>query len=295
MKNSPVLIFGATGNIGGAATREMLKRDWKVRAVTRNPHSTKALALADLGAEVVQADMEDRPSMDQVFEGIQRVLSVQNWTTSSVEAEIRQGKQVAEAAKAAGVSHLVYASAGTGDPHTGVPHFDSKLEIEAYMRTLGLPFTILRPAPFMELLTEKEFFPPLAAWGAQIKILGWDAPIPWVAVSDLGLAVANIFDHPETWIGQDIELFGDIKTMRQCRETFAAVDGKNPFRISLPLGIFQKMAGEEFVIMWRWMDGLLRTPERQTLWHTLEASRQVNPEMLGLESWLKAKRNGGFA
>jgi uncharacterized protein YbjT (DUF2867 family) len=272
----------------------MLKRGWQVRAVTRNPQSPKAQALVDLGAEVVQADMDDRHSLDRVFTGIQRVLSVQNWTTSSVEAEIQQGKQVAEAAKTADISHLVYASAGTGDPHTGVPHFDSKLEVEAYMRAIGLPFTILRPAPFMELLTEKEFFPPLAVWGAQIKILGWDASIPWVSVRDIGLAVANIFDNPETWIGQDIELFGDIKTMRQCQQVFKAVDGKKPLRISLPLGLFQKMAGEEFILMWRWLDKVLRNQDQQFLWQTLEKSREVNPDMLNMEAWLKIKRNGGL-
>lgn len=291
-EHKSVLIFGATGNIGGATAREMLKRNWQVRAVTRNPESEKALALASLGAEVVQADMEDRASLDRVFDGQTRVLSVQNWTTSGADGEIRQGKLVAEAAQAAGVEHLVYASAGTGDPNTGVPHFDCKLEVEAYMRDLGLSFTIVRPAPFMELLTEKEFFPPLAAWGAQVKIVGWDAPIPWVAVRDIGLLIANIYEDPDAWIGQDIEVYGDVRTMRQCREIFTMVDGKKPFRLSLPLGLFQKMAGEEFVLMWRWLDGMVKTEEPETLWQTVADSRRVNPEMLDMEDWLKMKRNG---
>lgn len=290
-----VLVFGATGNIGGAAARELLKRGWRIRAVTRTPGSANAQALAELGAEVVQGDMDDRASLDKVFSGMKRVFSVQNWTTSGVEGEIRQGKMVADAAEAAGIEHLVYGSAGSGEPNTGVSHFDSKLEVEAYMRTLGLPFTIVRPGPFMELLTEKEFYPPLSVWGAQIKILGWGKPIPWVAVRDIGVAIANIFENPQTWIGQDITLFGDVKTMGECREIFTAVDGKKPFGLPLPLGLFRKMAGEEFIQMWRWLDRLVTAQGRQPLDQIVQDSRRLNPEMHDLESWLKMKRNGANA
>jgi uncharacterized protein YbjT (DUF2867 family) len=287
-----VLIFGATGNAGGAASRELLQRGWRVRAVTRTPDSDKARALAILGAEVVHGDMNDRASLERNFAGMERVLSVQNWTAIGASGEARQGKLVADAAQAAGVQHLVYVSAGTGDPDTGVPHFESKLEVEAYMRGLGLPFTILRPAPFMELLTEKEFYPALGVWGAKIKILGWDAPIPWVAVHDLGIAIAKFFEHPETWVGQDVSLFGDIRTMRECRQTFMRVLGKKPFRIPLPLGLFQKMAGEEFVLMWRWLAGIVSERGPQYLNQILEESRRINPDLLDMESWLEMKRTG---
>ena len=90
--NKHVLIFGATGNMGGATARELLKRGWQVRAVTRNPESEKARDLAKRGAEVVQADMADRTSLDRVFEGMKRVFSVQNWTQHGTDGEIRQGK-----------------------------------------------------------------------------------------------------------------------------------------------------------------------------------------------------------
>lgn len=150
-----VLVFGATGNMGGAAARELLKRGWHVRAVTRNPDSDKAFVLADLGAEIFQADMDDRDSIQAAFEGCKKVFSVQNWTTSGVDGEVRQGKLVAEIARSAQIDHLVYGSAGTGAKHSGIPHFDSKIEVEDHMRELGIPFTILRPMPFMELLSEK--------------------------------------------------------------------------------------------------------------------------------------------
>jgi uncharacterized protein YbjT (DUF2867 family) len=286
-----ILVFGATGNVGGSATREMLKRGWRVRGVTRNPDSEKALALGKLGAEVVSADMEDRTSLEAAFDGIKRVLSVQNWVKSGIEGEILQGKLVADAAKSAGVEHMVYLSAGTGEPNTGIPHFDNKLVVEDYIRGSGISLTIIRPAPFMELLTESEFYPALATWGVEPKILGWDTPKPWVAVRDIGIAITNAFDDPETWIGQDVELFGDVKSLGECRDVFTEIDGKKPFRLPLPIWLFRKMV-EEFVQMWYWLDEYLGENGSQRLWETVNRSRKLCPDLLDLESWLKAKRNG---
>lgn len=294
MKNKSVLIFGATGNIGGAATRELLKRDWQVRAVTRNPESKKAQALAELGAEVVQGDMDDRESLERVFDGMSQVFSVQNWMISGVEGEIRQGKLVADVAQSVGIEHLVYASAGTGDRDTGIPHFENKIVVEDYMRDLGLPFTTIRPTPFMELMTDKEFYPAMATWGAEPKIVGWDLPIPWVSVHDLGQAVANSFDNPQKWIGRDIAMCGDIKTLGESKAIFADIDGKTPQRIPLPLWLFGKMAGDEFIEMWKWMDEWIGREGIPYLMGIMEQSNELVPEMLNMESWLKKKRNGGF-
>ena len=292
MNDKRALIFGATGNMGGAATRELLQRGWHIRAVTRNPESEKALALAKLGAEVVQGNMEDRASLEMVFDGFQRVFSVQSWTASGVEGEVRQGKLVAEVARSAGVEHLVYGSAGMGDPHSGIPHFDCKVEVETTMRDLELPFTAVRPVPFMELLSEKEFFPALGAWGAEPKILGWDTPIPWVAVRDIGIAIANIFENPAAWIDREAVLCGDVKSLGECRAIFTAVDGKKPFRLPLPLWLFSKMAGDEFVQMWRWMAEWIAESGREGLQEIMELSREACPESTDMEMWLRIKRNG---
>lgn len=295
IESKKVLIFGATGNIGGAATRELLKRNWQVRAVTRSPESAKARALAKLGAEVVQADMGDGPSLEVVFDGMPRVLSVQNWVTSGIEGETRQGKLVADVARSVGVEHLVYGSAGTGKVGSGIPHFENKIVVEDYMRELELPFTIIRPTPFMELLSEKEFFPPMAAWGIKPKILGWDAPIPWVAVHDIGIAIANIFENQEVWIGQDVTLCSDVKSMGESKSIFTAVDGRKPLRIPLPLWLFSKVAEEEFILMWKWLADYIAEEGYQGLSKLMERTRKVCPEMMDMESWLKMKRNGGFA
>jgi len=294
MDNKKVLIFGATGNIGGAATRELLKRGWQVRAVTRTPESERAQVLAELGAEVVQGNLDERESLVRVFDRMTRVLSVQNWVTSGVDGEMRQGKLVADIAQSIGVEHLVYASAGTGDRDTGIPHFNNKILVEDYMRYLGLPFTIIRPTPFMELMSEKEFFPAIATWGVEPKIIGWDLPVPWVSAYDLGQAVANAFCDPEKWIGKDVSMCGDIKTLRESQAIFTTVEGKKPSRIPLPLWLFSKMAGDEFIKMWKWMDEWIGQEGISGLQEIMEQSYELVPEMLDMESWLRKKHNGGF-
>lgn len=287
-----VLIFGATGNMGGAAARELLRRDWQVRAVTRNPQSEKAQALAALGAELVKADMDDRGSLEAAFDGMTRVFSVQNWTTSGVDGEIRQGKLVADAAKAAEITHLVYGSAGAGEPNSGIPHFDCKLVVEDYMRELGLPFTIVRPTPFMELMSAKEYYPAMAAWGAMPKVVGWDTRLPWVAVHDIGVAIANIFADPAAWIGRDLTLCGDMCSLREARAAFQTVDGKKPRGIPLPLALFQRMAGEELVQMWRWLDCDLAARGQDQYRTLLDATREICPEPHDVAGWLRLQHNG---
>jgi uncharacterized protein YbjT (DUF2867 family) len=285
-----VLVFGATGNLGGATARQLLQRGWQVRVVTRDPSSPRAQALAGLGAEVVQADMEDRASLDRVFDGIRRVFSVQNWSTSGVAGEVRQGKLVAEAARSAGVEHLVYGSAGSGEAGTGVPHFEAKLEVEAHMRRLALPFTVVRPGPFMELMSDRAFYPALGVWGAEPKVVGWELALPWVAVRDVGIAAARIFQEPEEWIGREITVFGDVKSLAECRAVFQAIEGRRPARIALPLWLFKRMAGEEFVLMWRWMVGWISANGPEALLEKVRLSRELNPALLDVEGWLAAKK-----
>jgi uncharacterized protein YbjT (DUF2867 family) len=289
INDKKVLIFGATGNIGGATARELLGRGWQVRAVTRSPQGKKAQALAALGAEVVQADMEDRASLDAVFDSMKRVLSVQNWTISGVEGEVRQGKLVADAARAAQIEHLVYASAGIGEPGTGVPHFDSKLGVEAYMRKLDLPFTILRPGPFMELMTHKPFFPAMGVWGVMPKLVGWETPSPWVALPDIGKAAANMFASGTFWAGRTIDLIGDQKSLAQCRSTFVQITGKKPLSIPLPVSLFKKAAGEEMIVLWQWLRAWMEDDGPVQVQAMIHDSHQLVPDLLDVESWIRSQ------
>jgi uncharacterized protein YbjT (DUF2867 family) len=157
-----IAVTGATGRQGGAVTRHLLADGWRVRALTRNPDAQPAQRLGELGADVVHADMTDPAALVGAFRDAYGVFSVQNPMISGAVGEVRQGKNVAEAAKECGVHHVVYGSAGTGAAGTGVPSWESKLVVQAHMEALGLPLTVLRPMAFMELMTGKGFYPPVS-------------------------------------------------------------------------------------------------------------------------------------
>jgi uncharacterized protein YbjT (DUF2867 family) len=125
--------------------RSLLKRGFRVRAITRDTQKPEAQALAEGGAEVVRGDLNNRSSVDLALEGAYGVFSVQNFYEGGYEGEVRQGKTLADAAKAAGGRHVVYSSVGSAHRETGIPHFDSKGEIEEYKCQTDLPYTILRP------------------------------------------------------------------------------------------------------------------------------------------------------
>ena len=121
-----ILITGATGQQGGATARALLADGHKVVAMTRNPSSEKARALTSLGAEVIPGDLDDEASLRSALEGKWGVFAVQNTWEAGVEGEEEQGKRLALLAKEAGVEHYVYASVGSADQDTGIPHFDNK-------------------------------------------------------------------------------------------------------------------------------------------------------------------------
>src|SRR4051812_1587525 len=137
-----IVVAGATGQQGGAVARHLLKNGWKVRALTRDPNKDAAKALAAQGAEIFQNDLEDRAGLDAALRGAYGAFSVQNFWLPNVgyEGEIKQGKIFADAAKVAGIQHLVYSSVGAAHRGMGQRHFDSKWEIEKYIKQLDVPY-----------------------------------------------------------------------------------------------------------------------------------------------------------
>src|SRR5687768_11494908 len=152
MNDKLIAVTGATGQQGGAVARKLLADGWQVRALTRDTDKPVAQELASLGAELVPGDMDDRVQLDSVFQGAYGVFSVRNYwlANGGFEGEIRQGKNVVDAASAAGVKHLVYSSVGSAHRGMGQKHFDSKWQIEQYIHSSSVPYTVLRPVFFME-------------------------------------------------------------------------------------------------------------------------------------------------
>ena len=274
-----IVVCGATGSQGGAVARSLLDRGFRVRALTRDPHKPEAQALAEQGAEVVQGDMEDRSAMDHVLvEGIYGVFSVQNFWEAGYDREVHQGKIVADAAKMAGVEHFVYSSVGSAHRQTGIPHFESKWEIEEHVRHIGLPYTIFRPVFFMQ---NWEWMREYILGGTLAQPLDPDKPFQQVAVEDVGAFAAIAFERPEEWIGREVDLAGDEQTMPEIAETFGRVIGKEISYYQVPWDQFEEQMGEEGAVMYRWFNEVGYEAD-------IAALRQEYPELTTFERYLRS-------
>jgi len=192
----PVLVIGATGNQGGAAARALLARGWPVRAFVRDNAKPAARALDAAGAELVSGDLDDPASLRAAMRGVHGVfvaLTMMNGakvTTDGVAAEERRGRAVAELAAHARIGQLVYSSINGTDQATGISYIESKARIEARIRTLGLPATVLWPVSFMENFAA--YNRPVVADGTVTVSLALrpETPLPMIAARDIGIFAA---------------------------------------------------------------------------------------------------------
>ena len=286
-EDKTVLVTGATGRQGGAVIRHMLPKGWKMRALTRNPASHAATELAGQRVEVMQGDLEDAPSLERACRGIYGIYSVQDFWSVGAKREVQQGKNLADAAKNAGVQHFVFSSVGGAERNTGIPHWESKWEIEKYIRQLALPATIFRPASFMETYHILEVEVGILKGRLADPIRG-DKPYQTIATDDIGAFVALAFERPNDFMGRELEIAGSELTNLEAAQVFSRVLGK-PIRFRrLPLPIVRLVLGREFYAMFRWFNeegykadiaGLRRRYPEVHL-HTLE-------EWLREEGWHK--------
>jgi uncharacterized protein YbjT (DUF2867 family) len=273
-----IVVTGATGKQGGAVARSLLDRGFRIRALTRNPQKPEAQALADRGAEVVQGDMEeDRSAMERALEGAYGVFSVQNYWETGYDGEVQQGKTVADAAKAAGVEHFVYSSVGSAHRQTGIPHFESKWEIEEHVRQIGLPYTILRPTAFMQ---NWEWTREMILGGTLAQPFDPDKPFQQVAVEDIGAFAAIAFENPDRWIGREEDLAGDEQSMTEIADTFSRVIGREVSYYQVPWDQFEEQIGEEGTLNFRWINDVGYEAD-------IAALRQEYPELTSFERYLR--------
>jgi uncharacterized protein YbjT (DUF2867 family) len=278
-RDDVVAVVGATGRQGSAVVRHLLQDGWRVRALTRQPSGAAARALRDRGAEVVRVDTEDVESLRPALRGAYGLFNVQNPMTSSIDAEIRQGFNVARAAADARISHVVYGAAGVGDVRTGVGSWDSKLTIAARCRDLGLPLTVLRPMAFMELMTDKGYYPSVGVWHVMPRLMGSDRPVGWLCVDDVGAIAARAFGDPGRWVGAVLGLASDVQSIDECRAAWEAVAGRRPRGLPMPVGLFERFVGTDLTTMWRW----LRTARFDM---STQPTRQILPQARTVREWL---------
>ena len=246
-----ILVSGATGQQGGAVARHLLDDGFTVRALTRDKTKEAAQVLKELGAEIAEGNFDDRNSLMQALDGAYGAFSVQNTWTDGPENEIRFGKAFADAAIDAGLEHFVYTSVGGAERETGIPHFESKWEIEKYIRGIKLPATILRPVFFMN---NWSMFKDAITNGTLPQPLSPDTSLQQIAVDDIGAFAALSFSNPEEWMGKAVEIAGDELTMTETAEVFGDFIDDDVDYIQVSWDDFEEQAGEEMTVMYRWFE-----------------------------------------
>ncbi len=275
-QDKPILITGATGLQGGAVFRSLRSKGFPVRAMTREPEKREARDLAGSGVEVVRGDLDDPASLMRALEGAYGAYSVQ-YARHGVEMEVRQGINLADAAKKSQISHFIYSSVGAADQNTGIPHFESKAKIERHVRDTGLPFTIVRPVFFMENWL---------AMRGQIELhtlaqpLTPDTRLQMVAVDDIGECVSTAFEQPHKFQGRTIELAGDELSMTELAQAFSRITGKDVHYMQVPWSQFSAQAGPEITMMYHWFQDVGYHAD-------IAALRQELPSLMSFDRWLK--------
>ncbi|MBW4593556.1 MAG: NmrA/HSCARG family protein [Brasilonema angustatum HA4187-MV1] len=250
--NQTILVTGATGNQGGAVARHLLQRgNFTVRAFVRDQNKPAAQALKQAGAELVEGDFSDRASLDRALQGAYGVFSLQTFLKGGLEAEVRDGKRVADAAKAAGVQHFVYSSVGSAERNTGIPHFDSKFQVEEYIQSLGLPYTMMRPVFFFYNYNEMR---PMVEKGTLSQPLSPETKLQQLSEEDYGEMVAEVFSRPADFLNREKEVASVDMSMTQIAAAFSRVLGKTVNYQQIPFEAFEQQAGEEVTIMFRWLE-----------------------------------------
>jgi uncharacterized protein YbjT (DUF2867 family) len=278
MSNSlSVLVCGATGKQGGTLARRLLEKGHSVRAFVRRPDSSAAKELERLGAELAEGDFEDPTTIRNAARGMDAVFVVATPFEAGMDTEIRHGTAAADAAKDAGVSHLVYSSVAGADQDTGIPHFDSKREVEKHIEGLGVPYTIVAPVYFMENLLAPWTLPELEE-GRLPMALPASRPLQQITLSDIAGFAAVVLENREEFVGRRVDIASDELTGEEVAEILTRATGREIEYVELPLEQVRETMGEDGARMFEWFDqtgysaaiDVLRQEHPEVGWHTFE-------------------------
>ncbi|RSL47456.1 hypothetical protein CEP53_009934 [Fusarium sp. AF-6] len=282
------LVVGATGQQGGGVVEALLASDHPdltIRALTRNPSSSAAQALASRGVQPVKGDLLDRQSISKALEGADAAYLVTDFRgPEDVEGELKQGKQFVDAAKEAGVKHLVFSSVAGADISQPVEHFYSKYKIEEYIRESGLSWTVIRPVGFMEVVPPPGigrffFFSAMAALMSNTKQR-------YVACKDIGKANALALLNPEKFNGRVVTIAGQVADVDELQGALEKGEGEKGWgRIWLPRWVIIRLTPHHYRQMFDWLYYENCQPG------SVEETRELIPNLLSIEDWAREQKN----
>src|SRR5438046_4474250 len=248
------LVTGATGKQGGHLVRELLARGHAIRALTRKPESAGAAALAARGVTIVTGDFEDQGSLERAARGVDTIFAMSTPFESGATTETREGINIVRAASAAGVgvSHLVYSSVAGADRATGIPHFDSKFEVEKAIRQSGVPFTIVAPVFFMENFLA-DWLAAGIAKGSIAMALPATRRLQQIAVVDIAQFTALILERRDAFRGKRIDIASDELTAATAAAAIREATSRHVEYTALPIDAVRQW-NDDLARMFEWFD-----------------------------------------
>ena len=276
------LVIGATGKQGGAVIEHL--KGQPTRALVRNTNSGSARKLQQQGVELASGNLTSSDDIYAALEGCTGAFLVTVMLEKGAEDEIVQGKAFIDAAKRRNLKHVVMSSVNCADAKTGIPHFESKWEVEQLLRSSGLSWTVIRPVAFMDnfprnidgLKDRLARFFTIGLFGAA---LSGGKRIQLVSCHDIGYVAAQALKKPGQYIGQTVDLAADNLTASEIQDAYYNAQGSRPYKALLPRLILWLMP-YDFRAMFQWFGTRGYTAN-------INALRSDYPDLLTFEKWLK--------
>jgi uncharacterized protein YbjT (DUF2867 family) len=305
MDKKIIVVVGSTGAQGGGLVRAILQDstgEFVVRALTRDPNADKAKELAQLGAEVVAADVDDIESLKRAFSGAYGAYCVTfYWAHLSPDREKAEAQAMAQAAKHAGLAHVIWSTLEDTRNHVPledsrmptlmgkykVPHFDAKGEADAYFTQLNLPVTFSHASFYWENFIYFGMGPKKGSDGVlALNLPLADKKLTGIAAEDIGKCALGVFKRRDEFIGKRIGLAGDALTGAQMAAALSKALGKEVRYSAVPPEVFRKLGfpgaedlGNMFQFYAEFESLLLASRD-------VKLSRSLNPELQSFEQWL---------
>jgi uncharacterized protein YbjT (DUF2867 family) len=287
-----IVVFGATGAQGGSVVRAMKDdKRFVLKAATRNPDSDQAKALVAQGVDVVKVDMDDVESTKKALQGAYGVFLVTSfWPLCDMDREIKQGKNVIDAAKESNLQHLVFSSLDSAKEAVGkaANHMETKVEVQRYIAKQGIPCTVVRLAAYYENLLGA-LKPQKTENGEFIWVVPMEGkPLDMVCVSEIGECIHQIFVRPDEFKGQNIGLSSSRATTAEYTAILSKVLEPKKFVASdITVDQYSKLGfpgADDFAAMF----AMYQSGKSN---FDVELTRKLNPSIATFEKWVDQHRN----
>jgi uncharacterized protein YbjT (DUF2867 family) len=299
-----IAVVGSTGAQGGGLARAILadpSGGFAVRAITRDPNKDKAKALAAAGAEVVRADIDDVESLKKAFAGAHGVYAVTNfWEHFSAEKEKAQAKNIADAAKAAGVAHVIWSTLEDTRKFMApddkrmpmlqekyrVPHFDAKAEANAFFA--GVPTTFLVTSFYWDNLFMFGLAPKKGDDGAY----SWAFPmgnekLAGIAAEDIGKTAYGVFKAGSQYIGKTVGILGEALTIQEMSQKLEKGLGISPVKYNaVDADMYRGFGFPGADEMGNMFQADRDFAKEMLANRSLDETRKLNPQLQSFEQWL---------